>query len=346
MQLIPRIPRLPGGGAGFVAAIVIVPFLVAWFVLALIYRAAVVATAAIGQRMVRSANPEANRRGQVLLRRQKELAVGVVVGVVALGVAVNASTSQNDPRGAVESQTATTGVPSEPLPAPSRPASPISPAPDAVPAEPNPPSPKRETPAPASDPGTNPLAQSALKQLSLLKVVDRPRPSTDYDRDAFGSGWVDVDRNGCNQRDDVLVRDAVPGTLKTGWQGRCGHDVLAGTWIDPYTGRKILLTDMKELHQSMAVQIDHIVPLAEAWMSGASEWSKDERRLFANNLEELLAVDGPTNQSKGDDDPAAWRPRKGFQCAYAKRWIGVKSRWELAVDSSEVQALREMLGYC
>lgn len=171
------------------------------------------------------------------------------------------------------------------------------------------------------------------------------RPDT-YDRDAFGSAWADTDDNGCNQRDDVLLRDAVPGTVTTATQGGCDHDVLAGSWIDPYSGVTATFDDLKDLSQAQAIQIDHVVPLSEAWVSGADRWSDDRRRTFANDLRNLLAVDGPTNASKGDDDPAAWRPKKNFQCAYASWWIRVKNRYELAVDSSEVLALQEMLGYC
>jgi hypothetical protein len=89
-----------------------------------------------------------------------------------------------------------------------------------------------------------------------------------------------------------------------------------------------------------------VVPLAEAWVSGARQWSEDRRVAFANDLDELKAVDGPTNMSKGDGDPAAWRPRKGYQCTYAVRWIAIKSRWRLAVDPPEKAALEQMLGYC
>jgi hypothetical protein len=178
--------------------------------------------------------------------------------------------------------------------------------------------------------------------------VVRPRPhgTKGYAREEFGSGWLDTDHNGCNQRDDVLLRDAVPGSTTVGRQGACDHDVLAGTWHDPYTGRTLIFSDLKDLHQAEAIQIDHVVPLAEAWVSGAAGWTTDRRELFANNLHELLAVDGPTNMSKGDGDPAAWRPRKGYQCSYARRWIAVKTRWRLTVDPAEVTALRDMLGYC
>lgn len=182
--------------------------------------------------------------------------------------------------------------------------------------------------------------------LESLRVAPRPSAQTDYRRDAFGSSWSDTDRNGCNQRDDVLVRDAVPGSLRVGEQGGCDHDVLAGRWVDPYSGVEVALDDLKDRSQAQAVQIDHVVPLAEAWASGARDWSDSRRRLFANDLQELLAVSGRVNASKGSGDPATWRPRKAYQCAYATRWIATKKRWDLEVDPSEVRALTEMLAYC
>ena len=203
------------------------------------------------------------------------------------------------------------------------------------------------SPAPPASTGALP-ASAAQGRAELDRLVVRPRPhgTEGYVRDAFGSDWVDTDHDGCNQRDDVLLRDAVPGTTRVQQQGACDHDVLAGTWHDPYTGRTLRFTDLKDLRQAEAIQIDHVVPLAEAWVSGARGWSRDRREVFANDLGELLAVDGPTNMSKGDGDPAAWRPRKGYQCAYARRWIAVKLRYALAVDPSEKAALEQMLGYC
>lgn len=185
----------------------------------------------------------------------------------------------------------------------------------------------------------------AFRRLEQLEVTPRVHRD-DYDRDAFGSDWVDTDGDGCNQRDDVLLRDSVPGTARFVQQGGCDHDVIAGTWLDPYTGQELRFDDLKDPSQAQAIQIDHIVPLGEAWSSGASSWSDRRRVGFANDLAELIAVDGPTNASKGDDDPAAWRPRKSFQCEYAVRWIAAKWRWKLAVDESEKRALREMLGFC
>ena len=186
----------------------------------------------------------------------------------------------------------------------------------------------------------------AARQLDALEVGPRTPSGVRYDRDAFGSAWADIDGNGCNQRDDVLLRDAVPDSVTIAEQGACDHDVLAGTWVDSYTGRTLIFDDLKDPRQSQAIQIDHVVPLAEAWRSGASSWKDSRRRSFANDLGVLLASDGPTNTAKRDGDPASWRPRKAFQCEYAVRWIAVKSDWSLTVDRSEARALREMLAGC
>jgi hypothetical protein len=198
--------------------------------------------------------------------------------------------------------------------------------------------------APAVDPLPRLAVGQVRRQLALLPRAPRPHRASDYRRDAFGSSWSDVDGNGCNQRDDILLRDAQAARVQQ--QGRCDHDVLAGTWIDPYTGRTSVFDDLKDLHQAQALQIDHVVPLAEAWVSGARGWSPARRHRFANDLSGLLAVSGSANASKGSGDPAAWRPRKGYQCAYAKRWVAVKYRWRLAADASEVAALEDMLDRC
>ncbi|MBC9225612.1 HNH endonuclease [Aeromicrobium sp. zg-636] len=196
-------------------------------------------------------------------------------------------------------------------------------------------------PAPSYSPST------AREQLPALRVAERrPAGVPDYSRREFGTAWKDVDGNGCNQRDDVLLRDAVPGTTVVQVQRSCPHDVLAGTWVDPYSGAQLTFTDLKDQRQAQAIQIDHVVPLAEAWLSGAHAWPAERRERFANDLGVLLASDGPTNASKGSGDPAAWRPKGPFQCAYATHWIDVKHRWQLAVDRSEARALTEMLATC
>lgn len=220
-------------------------------------------------------------------------------------------------------------------------------APDDGPSAPSGPN----SPGPAGSAGgaqpSRPAVRLAQRRLPALDTVARePAGLAPYRRDAFGTAWADVDGNGCNQRDDVLLRDAVPGTTTTAVQGACDHDVLAGRWRDPYTGAVLDFDDLKDPAQAQALQIDHVVPLAEAWRSGAATWSDDRRREFANDLGVLLAADGPTNAAKGDDDPAAWRPRQAHQCSYAVTWIAVKHRWRLAADPSESAALEEQLATC
>ncbi|MDR1852627.1 MAG: HNH endonuclease family protein [Propionibacteriaceae bacterium] len=190
-------------------------------------------------------------------------------------------------------------------------------------------------------------AADALAELDALDVVARPKPDPSYKRSAFGSRWADVDHNGCNTRDDILFRDVDKGKPYTAaQQGRCDHDMLAGTWLDPYTGKELVFADLKEQRQAQAIQIDHILPLAAAWRYGAKNWTDAQRKEFANDPENLLAVDGAKNQSKSDGDAAAWRPRKEFQCKYAGLYVAVKTKWNLPVDASEKRALEEMLGTC
>lgn len=203
-----------------------------------------------------------------------------------------------------------------------------------------------DTGAPELEPLAGAAPAAAVKALAELHEVPRHPEGPAYRREAFGPSWSDVDGNGCNQRDDVLLRDAVPGTARTARQGRCDHDVLAGEWHDPYTGVVMVLDDLKDPRQAQAVQIDHVVPLAEAWISGAAGWSDRRRLRFANDLSGLVASDGPTNAGKGADDPAAWRPKRAYQCDYARRWIAVKRAWRLGVDASERRALTEMLALC
>lgn len=188
--------------------------------------------------------------------------------------------------------------------------------------------------------------ERARAALAELPRTSRWPDLAPYSREAFGEAWADVDGNGCNQRDDVLLRDAVPGSVQVRRQGDCDHDVMAGSWVDPYTGATVTFDDLKDPAQAQAIQIDHVVPLAEAWRSGASEWNPARRERFANDPTGLVAADGESNASKGSSDPAAWLPRKRYQCLYARRWVGVKARWDLAVDDSEVRALGQMLDRC
>lgn len=186
-------------------------------------------------------------------------------------------------------------------------------------------------------------------QLDCLTVIPRPSRDGTYQRSTYGKAWADTDGNGCNQRDDVLFRDVdktAPFTAAR--QGACTHDMLAGTWHDPYSGKRMVFTDLKDQRQSQAIQIDHVVALGVADRYGARDWSSEKRLAFATDLDNLLAVDGPANVAKSDGDAAQWRPRAagGAQCTYATRYTYVKAKYGLPVDKSEKNALLDMLETC
>ena len=176
--------------------------------------------------------------------------------------------------------------------------------------------------------------------LAALEVKGRSS-RTGYDREAFGEAWADVDRNGCDTRNDVLRRDLVDVVLDPE-SNDCV--VLRGTLADPYTGTTI---DFERGPRSADVQIDHVVPLADAWQKGAKRWSEEKRAQFANDPANLLAVDGSTNQSKGAGDAATWLPpNKGYRCAYALRQATVKAAYGVWVTTAEHEALTRAVNRC
>jgi hypothetical protein len=160
-----------------------------------------------------------------------------------------------------------------------------------------------------------------------------------YSRDQFGPAWYDADHNGCDTRNDILARDLAD-VART---GSC--IVLRGTLHDPYTGQTISF--VRGASTSSAVQIDHRVPLAEAWQSGADHWTLAKRRDFANDQQNLLAVSGPENERKGDKDPAQYLPPDNdYDCTYVRDYIAVKVKWDLTVDTAEYTALSRVLAAC
>ena len=182
---------------------------------------------------------------------------------------------------------------------------------------------------------------AAVITLATLTVKGRA-PRTGYDRDLFGQAWADVDRNGCDTRNDILRRDLTGPTLKDGTHGCL---VLTGTLADPYTGTRIAF--VRGRGTSNAVQVDHVVALSDAWQKGAQQWSTRTRTAFANDPLNLLAVDGPTNQRKGDGDAATWLPpNKAYRCTYVARQIAVKHRYALAVTAAERDAMVRVLTAC
>ncbi|XRQ06128.1 HNH endonuclease family protein [Actinomadura welshii] len=157
-----------------------------------------------------------------------------------------------------------------------------------------------------------------------------------YEREKFGTRWKDIDRNGCDQRNDVLARDL----SDVGKRGGCV--VMSGRLRDPYSGKEI--TFAKE--DAAEVQIDHIYPLALAWRMGASRWSEDEREEFANDHDNLLAVWGVPNRQKSDSGPGEWKPRKSYQCTYAIKYIAVAAEYSLPVTRADHAALEDFLSRC
>jgi hypothetical protein len=180
---------------------------------------------------------------------------------------------------------------------------------------------------------------SAMAALGSLAVKGRA-PKTGYTRTQFGAAWADVDRNGCDTRDDILRRDltALRYRASTG-----GCVVIAGTLADPYTGATIPFAKA----DASAVQIDHVVALSDAWQTGAQRLPSTTRRALANDPLNLLAVDGPANQQKGDGDAATWLPpRKPFRCTYVSRQVAVKTRYQLWVTPAERDAIAGVLRSC
>lgn len=170
----------------------------------------------------------------------------------------------------------------------------------------------------------------------------------DYRRDAFGDTWTDDNpapggHNGCDTRNDILDRDLVDKTYVS--IKRCPNAVATGTLHDPYTNATVPF--VRGAQVGAAVQIDHIVPLALAWDLGARSWPDDIRLRFANDPANLIAVDGPANQDKGDKEPADWMPpNAAFHCQYAIQFIAVLRGYGLPVDARSVPVLRDAAANC
>ncbi|WP_338683256.1 HNH endonuclease family protein [Streptomyces acidiscabies] len=172
---------------------------------------------------------------------------------------------------------------------------------------------------------------TARSYLSQLTVATENR--TGYDRDLFPH-WITISGT-CNTRETVLKRDG-SGVVT---DSACAS--TSGSWYSPYDGAT--WTAASDL------DIDHLVPLAEAWDSGASAWTTAQRQAFANDLTrpQLIAVTDNVNQSKSDQDPATWMPSvTSYRCTYVRAWVQVKYYYDLSVDSAEKSALTSYLAGC
>ncbi len=171
--------------------------------------------------------------------------------------------------------------------------------------------------------------QTAIGDLPVAVEV-----RTGYSRDLF-KHWIDADGDGCSTRNEVLISEADdPVTVGA------GCSLSGGRWYSYY--------DAVSQYSASALDIDHMVPLAEAWDSGARTWSAATREAFANDLGDtrsLVAVTASQNRSKGDRDIADWLPPKA-QCRYLREWVAVKLRWRLSIDSTEKSAMSSLASGC
>lgn len=184
-------------------------------------------------------------------------------------------------------------------------------------------------------------ATTAVDGLARLPVKGRA-PKTGYSRARFGQAWADTDRDGCDQRNQVLTRDLTEVRYK---QRTHQCVVLSGQLRDPYTDE--LIHFRRGARTSTLVQIDHVVALSDAWQTGAAQLTDDERERLATDLLELVAVSGSANERKRDGDAATWLPpAHDYRCRYVARQVAVKLRYRLWVTPAEHDAIGRVLSDC
>lgn len=192
---------------------------------------------------------------------------------------------------------------------------------------------------PSSTPGAG-SSDGKKGSLSLTEAIGRLKVAresrTGYQRDKFHL-WTDADHDSCDTRKEVLLAEAV---IKPRQGKNC--KITGGKWRSAYDGKT--LTNARQL------DIDHVVPLAEAWDSGVSKWTAERRERYANDLDaerSLIAVSLGSNRSKGDKDPAEWMPpAKDDTCTYATDWVAAKLRWKLTADRAEKNKLQQVAAGC
>jgi hypothetical protein len=192
----------------------------------------------------------------------------------------------------------------------------------------------QEQAQPVEQPEAQPDPHEQL--LAQLSVAPESDDGVDYDRDDYPH-WDVGEGSRCNVRELVLIAEA---TSISEVDQNCRP--LDGVWLSWYDG--------EEFRNPSDVDIDHMVPLAEAHDSGAATWSAQRKSAYANDLDlpaALTAVSASSNRTKSADDPAEWKPPPRIAwCQYAHDWIAVKVKWSLTADEREVDALRVMLSTC
>jgi len=179
--------------------------------------------------------------------------------------------------------------------------------------------------------------EDLISTLNSLEVKGRA-PKTGYSRAQFPH-WSDLDRNGCDARNDILKRDLTEVLFKAGTRD-C--KVVSGVLLDPFSNKVLTFTSVKS-----AVDIDHVVSLSNAWQTGAAYFDRNIRSQIANDPLNLLAVDAKLNRQKGDGDAATWLPpNKAFRCEYVSRQVSVKAKYSLWVTPPEKDAILRVLSNC
>jgi hypothetical protein len=230
------------------------------------------------------------------------------------------------------------------VPGPSRASSPTAASPaitaSAAPTAPTVPAPPATATAPTAPTAPQAAAAAHARDLLAALPVKGPAPATGYDRtEDFGSAWLDVDRNGCDTRNDVLARDLTDVVRS----GPCR--VLSGELVSPYTGATIDF--VRGNTTSTAVQIDHVVALENVWRTGGQQLTQDERQALANDPENLFAVDQHSNAQKRSGDAATWLPANtAFRCTYVEHQVAIKTTYRLWVVSAERDAMERVLARC
>ncbi|MFI1801253.1 HNH endonuclease family protein [Streptomyces sp. NPDC020379] len=189
--------------------------------------------------------------------------------------------------------------------------------------------PAAAAPAQPTEPPPVDVARDELADLD----VEAPHSMNGYSRAKFPH-WAQQGNN-CDTREVVLKRDG------TGVTQDAQCRAVSGSWYSEYDG--------KTLNSASQVDIDHVVPLANAWRSGADGWTTPDRKRFANDLEhsQLIAVSAASNRSKGDQSPDQWSPpRRAYWCTYSRAWVDIKHLYRLSVTEPEEEQLVTMLDTC